>query len=255
MRPDGRDRFVGDAMRGGPPRVFGGLVAGQAAVAAARTVDGPTLHSLHAYFLQPGALEVPIEYTIERLKEGKRFHARSVVGRQEGRVIFTMQASFQRPEPGFAHQDPMPEVPAPEQVPATGGVFGRFGSPVEMRDCLGGFDRAAEEGQRRTWFRPAAPLPEDPVLHVGMMVFMSDMSLVMTGVLPHPELRRRPRGGASLDHAMWFHQLLPFDDWLLYTMETPAAHAGRPLIMGAMYRRDGTRVVSVAQEGLIRARR
>ncbi|MDD9936329.1 MAG: thioesterase family protein [Myxococcales bacterium] len=248
----GEDLFVGTSSRFGGPRLFGGLVAGQAVVAAARTVEGPQLHSLHAYFLRPGSPKAPVEYSVERLKEGKNFHARSVVGRQEGSVIFTLTASFAQPEKGFAHQDPMPDVPDPDTLRG-GGPWGAF-SPVLMRDCDGGFERSAEHGQRRMWMRPTAALPEDPVLHLGMLVFVSDMSLVMTGVLPHPELRRRPRGGASLDHSMWFHRITPFDDWMLYTMETPAAHAGRPLIHGAMYRRDGTRVVSVAQEGLIRTR-
>ena len=37
-------------------RVFGGQVAGQALVAAARTVEpGRSVHSLHAYFLRPGS--------------------------------------------------------------------------------------------------------------------------------------------------------------------------------------------------------
>ena len=133
--------------------------------------------------------------------------------------------------------------------------FWGAGSPVRMRDCDGGdFGQAARNGMRRVWMRPAAALPEDPVLHLGLLVFASDMTLVMTGLLPHPELRERPRGGASLDHALWFHRMLPFDDWMLYTMQTPAAHAGRPLMTGAMYRRDGIRAVSVSQEGLIRMR-
>lgn len=248
------DAFIAEPTRQPGPRLFGGLVAGQAAIAAARTVSGLSLHSLHAYFLQPGDPEQEVRYRVERLKEGKNFHARLVTGVQGDRVIFSMQASFVRPEPGLAHQDPMPEAPMPEDVGDSGFGFWGASSPVRMRDCDGGFERASERGLRRTWIRPAAELPEDPVLHLGLLVFASDMSLVMTGLLPHPELRRRPRGGASLDHALWFHRPPAFDDWLLYTMQTPAAHAGRPLITGAMFRRDGTRVVSVAQEGLIRPR-
>jgi acyl-CoA thioesterase-2 len=223
-------------------------------IAAARTVSGLSLHSLHAYFLQPGDPDLEVRYRVQRLKEGKNFHARMVTGMQNDRVIFSMQASFVRPEPGFAHQDSMPEAPTPESVGDSGFGFWGASSPVRLRDCDGSFERSAERGMRRLWMRPAAPLPEDPVLHLGMLVFASDMSLVMTGLLPHPELRRRPRGGASLDHALWFHRPPAFDDWLLYTMQTPAAHDGRPLITGAMYRRDGTRVCSVAQEGLIRPR-
>ncbi|HMI94166.1 MAG TPA: acyl-CoA thioesterase domain-containing protein [Polyangiales bacterium] len=248
------DEFVAQASRQPGPRLFGGLVAGQAVIAAARTVSGLSLHSLHAYFLQPGDPDLEVRYRVQRLKEGKNFHARMVTGQQNDRVIFSMQASFVRPEPGFAHQDPMPDAPTPESIPDSGWGFWGASSPVRLRDCDGSFERSAERGGRRLWMRPAAPLPEDPVLHLGMLVFASDMSLVMTGLLPHPELRRRPRGGASLDHALWFHRPPAFDDWLLYTMQTPAAHDGRPLITGAMYRRDGTRVVSVAQEGLIRPR-
>jgi acyl-CoA thioesterase II len=256
VTPDGPDRFAAEASRGGMPRLFGGLVAGQAAVAAARTVPGLGLHSLHAYFLQPGDPALPVTYAVERLKEGKNFHARQVVARQADRVIFSLQASFQRNEAGFSHQDPMPAAPAPETLPDRGfGIWGGS-SPVRMLDCDASFEEAAQNGMRRVWLRPAAALPEDPVMHLAVMVFASDMSFVMTGLLPHQELLRgRVRGGgASLDHAMWIHRAMPFDDWMLYTMQTPAAHGSRPLITGAMYRRDGTRVASVAQEGLIRPR-
>jgi acyl-CoA thioesterase-2 len=254
VRADGTDAFTGEASNSGGPRLFGGLVAGQATVACARTVANMHLHSLHAYFLQPGDPAQPVHYQVSRLKEGKNFHARQVIARQGDRVIYSMQASFQRAAPGFAHQDPMPEAPAPESLRTRDWGFWGATSPVLMRDCDASLDEAAERGMRRVWMRPAAALPEDPVLHVGMLVFASDMTFVMTGTLPHPELRRRPRGGASLDHAMWFHHVTPFDDWTLYTMQTPAANAARPLITGAMYRRDGTRMASVTQEGLIMER-
>jgi acyl-CoA thioesterase-2 len=254
VTPGGDDLFIGAASNSGGPRLFGGLVAGQAAVAAARTVEALQMHSLHAYFLQPGDPAREVHYRVERLKEGKNFHARLVTARQDERVIFSMQASFQRAEPGMSHQDAMPDAPSPESLGERNFGFWGASSPVRMRDCDASFEQSAQNGLRRVWMRPAAALPEDPVLHMGMTVFASDMTLVMTGVLPHPELRSRPRGGASLDHAMWFHRALPFDDWTLYAMSTPAAHGGRPLVTGAMYRRDGTRVVSVAQEGLIRAR-
>ncbi len=254
VTPDGPNRYAGQASKSGGPRLFGGLVAGQATVAAARTVPGLGLHSLHAYFLQPGDPALPVTYTVDRLKEGKNFHVRQVIGRQEDRVIFTLQASFQRGEAGFEHQDPMPAAPAPETLPNRGFGFWGVTSPVRIVDCDPSFEEAAQNGMRRVWIRPAAALPEDPVLHLGVIVFASDMSLVMTGLLPHPEMMRgRIRGGgASLDHALWLHRPVPFDDWMLYTMQTPAAHGSRPLIHGAMYRRDGTRVASVAQEGLIR---
>ena len=253
---DGQDAFLAEAIKHGGPRLFGGLVAGQAMIAASRTVERAlSPHSLHAYFLQPGDPAEPVRYQVQRIKEGKNFHARSVVGSQGERVIFTLQASFLRPEPGFSHQDPMPEAPPPESI--DGEHFGFWGraSPMRLRECAPAVDPATGQAtMRRLWIRPVAPLPEDPVLHLGLIVFASDMSLVGTGMIKHPELRHLRRGGASLDHAMWFHRPIAFDDWMLYTMETPAAHGSRALVHGAMYRRDGTRLVSVAQEGLLRLR-
>jgi acyl-CoA thioesterase-2 len=255
VAPSGPNAFSAGAAANGRSRLFGGLVAGQATVAAARTVPGLPLHSLHAYFLQPGDPQLAVDYEVVLLKQGKNFQARQVLGRQGDNCIFSLQASFTRPESGIEHSQAMPEAEAPEALSDT--VFGLWGaqSPVRVRDCdAGNWERAAARGMRRLWMRPAAPLPEDPTLHLGMLVFASDMSFVMTGMLHHLALRERPRTGASLDHALWLHRPICFDDWLLYTMESPVAHAGRPLITGAFYRRDGVRVASVAQEGLMRFR-
>src|SRR6187431_1510402 len=99
-------------------RVFGGQVAGQALVAATRTVDpGRLVHSLHAYFLRPGDPNVPILYEVDRIRDGKSFTTRRVVAIQHGKAIFNLQSSFQVPEEGLEHEAPMPEVPDPEALP------------------------------------------------------------------------------------------------------------------------------------------
>ncbi|MDP9182221.1 MAG: thioesterase family protein, partial [Actinomycetota bacterium] len=99
-------------------RVFGGQVAGQALVAAGRTVppDRP-VHSLHAYFLRPGDPSIPIVYEVDRIRDGKGFTTRRVVAIQHGRAIFNLAASFQAPEAGPSHQQSMPDVPDPESLP------------------------------------------------------------------------------------------------------------------------------------------
>src|SRR6201991_2831324 len=99
-------------------RVFGGQVIGQALVAASRTVEPQRQpHSLHAYFLLGGDPKVPIIYEVDRIRDGKSFTTRRVVAIQHGEAIFTMAVSFHRDEPGMSHQAPMPDVPAPEQLP------------------------------------------------------------------------------------------------------------------------------------------
>ena len=121
-----------DIFRGRSPderrqRVFGGQVAGQALVAAGRTVppDRP-VHSLHAYFIRPGDPTVPIVYTVDRTRDGRSFTTRRVSAIQHGQTIFTLSASFHHAEPGPEHADPMPDVPPPDEVEPNSDRWARF---------------------------------------------------------------------------------------------------------------------------------
>src|SRR5262252_598211 len=101
--------FRGQSQDLGWGTVFGGQVIGQALSAAAQTVPPErSVHSLHAYFLLPGDVTRPIVYDVDRIRDGSSFTTRRVVAIQRGRPIFNMSASFQKSEPGFAHQEPMP---------------------------------------------------------------------------------------------------------------------------------------------------
>src|SRR5207302_4076231 len=162
-------------------RVFGGQVAGQALVAAGRTVpaDRP-VHSLHAYFIRPGDTSVPIVYTVDRVRDGRSFTTRRVSAIQHGRAIFTLSASFHHAEPGPEHADPMPEAPPPETVERTSDRLARlFGevhpqareSPIDLRSVGPMSAEAARDPSPRTernliWLRVDGELPEDPLLHV-----------------------------------------------------------------------------------------
>ena len=254
------DVFVGDPGRG-EGRLFGGLVAAQAVMAASRTVDEESLHSLHAYFLRPGRHAQPIRYAVQRLRDGRSFKTRAVVAEQAGETIFQLAASFTRGEPGISHQDPMPEAPPPEGLEDWEDLRARIlGDPrarrpgaVEVRvvDPDSAVPGEALPPWKRVWVRPAGALPDDPRVHAALVVFASDRTLLSTASRPHglPWGRRR---AASLDHAVWLHRLPRFDDWHLYVSRSPAAQAARGLVLGALYARDGTRVATVAQEGLIR---
>ena len=79
-------------------RLFGGQVLAQASAAAYRTVDKVHLHSLHAYFLRPGRVDLPVLYEVERVRDGRSFTMRRVVAIQRGQAIFNMDASFQGDE-------------------------------------------------------------------------------------------------------------------------------------------------------------
>jgi len=259
-----RDLFLGDPGRG-EGRLFGGLVAAQSLIAAGRTVEPGMVHSLHGYFLRPGSHEVPIRFVVDRIRDGRTFTTRQVVAHQGGEAIFSLSASFARTEEGISHQEPMPDAPAPESLPdwedVRAGILGdpslrRRDSAVELRMCdPEGFSGEPKPPHQLVWMRPRGEVPDDPLLHAAVLVYASDRTLINTAARPHG-LPWGKRVAASLDHAFWLHRPARFDDWVLYASDSPAAHSARGLVFGAMYRRrDGARIASSAQEGLIRVPR
>lgn len=249
----------------GEGRLFGGLVAAQAYLAAQATVENPAaaLHSLHAYFLRPGRHGPPIYFGVDRIRDGRTFTTRRVVAQQQGEAIFNLSASFALPEEGVSHQDEMPAAPPPEaaqdweqlRMQVQGGALRP--QPLEVRTCDPDFtgDGEAQPPRKRVWMRPAGRFPDEARLHTALLVYASDRTLLSTAARPHnlPWTKRRM---ASLDHALWLHRTPPrFNDWLLYCSESPVAHAARALVSGAVYSRAGLRVASVCQEGLVRLKR
>ena len=249
-------------------RVFGGQVAGQALVAATRSIDDPNrfVHSLHAYFLRPGDPYVPILYEVDRIRDGKSFATRRVVAIQHGRAIFNLQASFHIAEPGPDHQVPMPQgLPEPETLPDWKtrmaphrdrlGEWYERDRPIDIRFIDG--DPFSREGKpadgQRVWMRADGELPNDPTLHACIVTYASDMTLLDTTVLPFGLSWESPgMQMASLDHAMWFHRAFRADEWLLYDQHAFSSGSGRGLAGGAIFTHEGTLAVTVVQEGLAR---
>ncbi len=266
-----------DIFRGRSPegehrqRVFGGQVAGQALVAAGRTVpeDRP-VHSLHAYFIRPGDPSVPLIYLVERVRDGRSFTTRRVSCVQRGKTIFTLSASFHLREPGFEHAEPMPDVPGPDQIESTaerlrkihGAEVEEFlrDSPIEIRHvgpltAEARRDPALRSRQNVVWLKADGKLPDDPLLHVCLMTYASDITLLDTVLIAQGlSWADGVVSGASLDHAMWFHRPFRADDWLLYVQDSPSASGALGLARGEVYTEQGELVVSVVQEGLLRQR-
>jgi acyl-CoA thioesterase II len=255
-------------------RVFGGQVIGQALVAALRTVEGRTCHSLHAYFLLGGDPKVPIIYEVDRIRDGRSFTTRRVVAIQHGQAIYSMSVSFHVPEEGFSHGVRMPVVPPPEDLPDERDVamdlslmpehmriYFRSEQAIERRpvEFKSRFSRVpAPDGDEpvvNLWMRATKPLPDDPAIHQCVLAYASDMSLLDVSLVRHGRTAFESSiQSASLDHAMWFHGPFRADDWMLYVQESPFAGGARGFSRGLIFTRDGRLVASVAQEGLIRPR-
>jgi acyl-CoA thioesterase-2 len=264
------DLYRGPRQPGGVGRVFGGQVVAQALQAAQRSVDdGKIAHSLHAYFMRPGDENHPIIYRVVRDFDGRSFANRRVIAMQGGKPILNMTASFQDAADGLHHQFGMPDVPDPDSLVSERDLreairdevpekFRRFflrARPIEIRPVnpRNWFKPVKSEPVQSSWFRVVAPLPDDPALHRAMLTYATDMTLLGTCMLPHGvSWMTGDVTTASLDHAVWLHEPFRFDEWLLYTTDSPWAGHSRGFNRGRIYSRDGRLVASVAQEGLVR---
>jgi acyl-CoA thioesterase II len=264
--------FRGQSRDLGGRSVFGGQVIGQALVGASRTIQAGAPHSLHAYFLRPGDMSLPIVYEVDRVRDGRTFTTRRVQAIQNGQPILTMIVSFQREEAGLEHQQSMPDVPPPEKLRNSRDLHDEWLQSVpEVSDRI--FHSLTRElaiefkpvepwnplkpevrpPQQHIWFRAAGKLPEDPMLHRCVLAYASDFNLLSTAVRPHGRTwYAEDMVIASIDHALWFHRDVRVDDWLLYSMDAPTAQGARGLSRGLIYDRKGRLVASVAQENLMR---
>ncbi len=262
----GRNRDLGTG------RVFGGQVFAQALVAARRTVEGEReAHSVHGYFILPGDLAAPIVYFVDRLRDGNSFTTRRVTAIQHGQAIFNLSASFHVTEPGMEHQQEMPDVAPPEslapelqliremadRIPESLRPVLTQDRPIDFRPVLPSdpFRGEVRPAQRQVWFRAMAQLPDDTLTHQAVLAYASDYGMLPTALQPHGvPFRSRALQIASLDHALWMHRRFRADEWLLYSIDSPAAAGARGFVRGSIFTRDGTLVASVAQEGLMRLR-
>ncbi|MFM1954442.1 MAG: hypothetical protein RL118_633 [Actinomycetota bacterium] len=265
------DIFVGPSQWMPHGRVYGGQVLAQCVVAATKTMsDDRHIHSLHGYFLRPGDIELPITFSVDRLRDGRSFSTRRVQAFQKGEPIFSMIASFQTLDDGLDHQIEMPsDLPAPETLPSAADLVGAVdhpraqfwakARPFDMRH-VGSPIYFSVEGalvaHQAVWIKALAPLPNDQSLHTAALAYVSDYTILESIYRRHGIAWSHPGlSSASLDHAMWFHRPARVDEWLLYVQESPSAQGGRGLALGRIYTRDGLLVATVAQEGMVRVPR
>lgn len=272
LEPLEDNMFRGQSRDLGGKSVYGGQVIGQALVAAARTVEGAVPHSLHAYFLRPGDMALPIVYEVDRVRDGRTFAARRVQAIQHGTAILSMIVSFQKPEEGLSHQVKMPDVPGPEtlefaHVQRKRWADSRPDLPERVRAALARelaiefkfvkpwnpLQPEVREPVQHIWLRAAGKLPDDPMLHTCVLAYATDFNLLSTALLPHGKSWFGPGMiVASIDHALWFHRDVRVDDWLLYSMDSPTAQGARGFSRGLIFDRAGRLVCSATQESLMR---
>lgn len=243
-------------------QVYGGQVLGQAIQAALDTVDSErTIRSAHAYFLLKGDVEAPIFYDVDRSLDGGSVSARRVVARQHGKQILTLSASFQREEPGleFAISKDIPQAEL-EQVKNQHKSNFLHAQEQFLDVYYVPEEESTNPKAIQLWIKTKQPLPDDPLVHNSVLAYISDISLLVSTLVPHNLIKKfmqDPRMVVmnSIDHAIWFHRHHPLDNWFLYECEAIVTGRGRGLAKGRIYTPEGELIATSQQEGLLRMRR
>jgi acyl-CoA thioesterase-2 len=272
LEPVGGDHFRVLGEPGRFDRVFGGQTVAQALLAASATVDGKDPHSLHAYFVEAGTPEEPLDLAVDRVRDGRSMATRRVTVKQGERPLLVAMASFHTnpPEPEVA--DPPPAVPGPDELPrlqdwvhdlppellGPSRYWIEQPPPLDLRlgELLNFLGGARATGPRSHWMRVPRAVGDDPLLHSALLAYASDYFLLDMAYRSHPETF--PAGSFtsfSVDHAIWFHRPARFDHWHLHTQETIALSGHRGLVRGAIHDPDGHLVATVMQEVLVRPAR
>jgi len=247
---------------------FGGHVIAQALLAAYETVQDRVCHSMHAYFIRPGNVHIPVLFEVDRARDGGSFTTRRVIAIQNGEQIFNLAASFQVAREGLEHQFAMPDVPMPDAIPDEFAEMRAMAHtlperaqqqllrprPIDIRWVQGSpWSQKREKADRKqTWMRARAPIGPDIHLQQALLAYSSDMAFMETALRAHG-MGWQTKGlqSASLDHAMWFHRPFDFNDWILFDQDCPSTSQGRGLVRGQMYTASGVLAASVAQECLM----
>lgn len=251
-------------------RIYGGQVIAQALAAAYRTVPEDRLcHSLHGYFIRPGDPSIPVIYQVDRARDGGSFTTRRVVAIQHGRQILNLSASFHIAEDSWSHQHQMPDIAGPEhhaprevlreavqdRIPESRRAEFMRPRPIEFRSVAPRdfFEPEPADDVNHMWFRMKGAAGQSPQMQHILLAYASDMGLLGSALRPHGLTWYQGRAmTASLDHALWFHNPIQFENWHLYAMDSPFSGGARGFARGSIFAQDGTLVASVAQEGLVR---
>lgn len=272
VEPVGDDRFRADGEPARFDRVFGGQIVAQALVAASATVPGKAPHSLHAYFVEGGAPEQPVDLAVDRVRDGRSMSTRRVTVRQDDRPLLVAGVSFHTNPTGPERADAPPRVRSPGELPrlqdwardappelrAHARTWVEHPPPLELRmgeapTFLGG--RPAE-GTRSHWMRLPRGVGDDPLLHAALLAYASDYFLLDMAFRSYPGgVVPTPVTGTSLDHALWLHRPVRFDRWHLHTQQTLVVSGQRGLVRGAIHDDDGHLAATVVQEVLVRPTR
>jgi acyl-CoA thioesterase II len=240
----------------------------QSFVAASRTrARNLPPNALSAHFINGGDTDKDMQFTVVRLRDERRFANRRVDVTQDGILLATVMISYLAGGSGLEHNVEPPDVPDPENVPTLTEqlrgyedrvpLFVNALQPIEWRYTNEPSwvmrDNGNELDYNRVWVKADGELPSDPVLHTATMLYSSDTTVLDSIITTHGLSWGYDRiFAATVNHSVWFHRQVNFNEWLLYSTSSPVASDSRGLGTGYFFDRSRRPVATVVQEGLVK---
>lgn len=268
LRRVGDDLFAGSHPSKNPVRTFGGQMMAQAFVAASRTVDdriSPSALSVH--FVAGGDPGSDLEFRVMRLRDERRFANRRVDVCQGDDLLTTAMVSYMNGGRGLEHGVEPPDVPGPDALPRIDELLRGYEEtvphfvsalqPIDWRYTNDPAwvmrDRGESLDHNRVWLKTEGAMPDDPVLHSAALVYSSDTTVLDSIITTHGLSWGFDRiFAATMNHSVWFHRPVRFDEWVLYSTSSPVAAESRGLGTGHFFDRSGALLATVASDAVVK---
>lgn len=246
--------YSGDNLALDYHRVFGGQILAQTILTAtAAAGEGKEVKSLTQLFPREGHADHPMTYAVTKHQEGRTFASSGVVATQDGKTVSVATVSLHTPENGSVRQDVAPTVGQPDS--ATETDLGMIPWETRVVDAVDLSDRGVGPASYQFWMRTPA-LPDSAALHQALLAYATDLTIIGTALRPADGLSQADTmtkfHSAVTSHALWFHQPLRVDEWLLVDQVSPIVAGSRAFGRGDVWSLDGRLVASFAQESMIR---
>jgi acyl-CoA thioesterase len=208
---------------------FGGLMAalGYEAMRAKVSSERP-VRSLAICFVAPPAIDMPISFEVEVLREGKAVS--QVLGRavQNGEVVTLIQGSFGAPRASVitVQAEAAPLFKSVEEIqpfPFVSGVMPEYLRHIDLRWALGGLPFSGTPSRAIGGYARLKDVEEERLTEAHLLALVDTWP---PAVLPH---LNKPAPGSSLTWTIEFVQPLPemtTHDWTQYRAEIEHARDG-----------------------------
>lgn len=253
--------------------LFGGQVLAQSLMAVSHEInlDERPLHSLHAYFINRGDALNPVEYRVEKIREGNSFSAMSTVASQKEKDIFIASMSFQKQEDnGVNHVFTSADIAPPDadDIQRMSQYLEAAKTNPKMRFFTSHRNdffnivttkenpmMLYQDGRANSefWIKAGEILDDNHLAkHQACLLAASDMGILFSTIAPY-KVDITKTQIASIDHSIWLHTpTINMNDWHLIRAHSCWAANSRSLVKANIYNQMGVLVATVAQEGLIR---